>query len=428
MIKKIIIWIIAVVTLVAAITWGYYIFRQQESYKSLVHKKSKALLTISLDDILLNQFFGNWQSAATEGKDFASKLSILKENGIDIRANIFLFALEDNPKSFYALFQLKDEQQFLKFLNEGIVVDSIENDILPGISYAYHQTNKIAFVWRGKELLVGLGFDIDKNKKEMTQLIQSQDDWISIEQFIQHPSILTRKSLRYSDISTDNFIEFDLKGDHLDVSGEFYSEHWNFPKEYLVRELTASGYVAKGWINITNDTIKSKLREVLREFPLSADSLMAHLDGNYIDLEVLKNTVIQTDTIVNYAVDENFETIEERTPYYSKVPNLRIAMHGDSELYQFFPSKLFYQWYQKGDHDFWILSTSKDINQFHLKYTKTKELTNVSVHLADWPTEVKITPILLLKAIASDINFNVKVAESNRLLIEGAMRDYSYKN
>jgi hypothetical protein len=48
--------------------------------------------------------------------------------------------------------------------------------------------------------------------------------------------------------------------------------------------------------------------------------------------------------------------------------------------------------------------------------------------LADWPTEVKITPILLLKAIASDINFNVKVAESNRLLIEGTMRDYSYKN
>ncbi|ULT24507.1 hypothetical protein KUH03_37030 [Sphingobacterium sp. E70] len=82
------------------IGWGTYIMRQQQSYKSVVHKKSKALLTISLDDILLNQFFDKWQTAPKGGQDFAKKLTKLKDNGIDIMANVFLFLWKTRQRTF----------------------------------------------------------------------------------------------------------------------------------------------------------------------------------------------------------------------------------------------------------------------------------------------------------------------------------------
>src|SRR5690606_16274180 len=106
----------------------------------------------------------------------------------------------------------------------------------------------IAFVWKGRELLVGLGFNLDKKKDEMLQLIQSDSERISIEHFIDRPSELTRASLRYSNISTNNFIEFDLKGSRIEIAGELQSSTWNFPQEYLVRELAKENYISKGWI------------------------------------------------------------------------------------------------------------------------------------------------------------------------------------
>lgn len=426
MIKKIIIWTISVIIFSAVVAWGWYIVRQQQSYKSLVHKKSKSLLTVSLDDILLNQFFNKWQTAQKEGQDFGKKLSKLRDNGIDIKANVFLFALEDHPKSFYAFFQLKDKQQFLTFLKETIQVDSMETNLAPGVSYACHQQNKIAFAWNGDDLLISLGFDLARKKDEMIQLIQSKDNWVTIEQFISRPSTLTRKSLRYSDVSTANFIELELKGDRIDVAGEFFSKDWNFPKEYLVRELASANYIGKGWTNIPNIQLKNKLKQVLQEFPIAADSLMSHLDGNYVDIEILKNKVVQTDTIINYAVDENFETVEEKTPYETKVPEIRIAMRGDHYLSNFLPNKLFYQWFQKQNSEFSILSTSRDIDKIQPKYNKTAELSNLALHLADWPDEVKISPILLLKAVASDINLRLKVAGHDHLVLQGTIEDYSH--
>jgi len=232
--------------------------------------------------------------------------------------------------------------------------------------------------------------------------------------------------LRYSDISTANFIELELKGGRVDITGEFFSKDWNFPKEYLVRELVPANYIGKGWTNIPNIQLKNKLQQMLQEFPVAADSLMSHLDGNYVDIEILKNKVVQTDTIINYAVDENFETVEEKTPYETKVPEVRIAMRGDRDLSNFLPNKLFYQWFQKLDSEFSILSTSRDIDKLHAKYKKTTELSTLAIHLADWPNEVKISPILLLKGVASDINLSLKVAGHDHLVLQGSIKDYSH--
>lgn len=427
MIKKGIIWTLGVIIVLAIIGWGIYIIRQQQSYQSVVHKKSRALLTISLDDILLNQFFDRWQTAPKGGQDFAKKLNKLKDNGIDIKANVFLFSLEDNAKNFYAFFDLKDEKQFLTFLKAGLVVDTIENNIAPGVSYAYQESNKIAFVWKGKELLVALGFNLDKKKDEMLRLIQSETERITIESFINHPSELTRKSLRYSDISTKNFIEFDLKGNHIEVLGELQSNSWNFPQEYLVRELVKENYISKGWINFPNERLKIAIKDMLVDLPILADSIMAHAKGDYVDIEVLNNQVVQMDTIINYAVDDNFETVEEKTAYESKVPNVRLSIRGDRNLPKFLPNKLFYQWFQKVDDQSYMLSTASDVDKLQPKYTKTNSLSHVAVHLADWPNAIKITPMSMLKTIASDMDLNVKVTRPNQLILQGTIRDYSHE-
>jgi len=427
MIKKGIIWTLGIIVGLVIIGCGIYIIRQQQSYKSVVHKKSKALLTISLDDILLNQFFDKWQTAPKGGQDFAKKLTKLKDNGIDIKANVFLFSLEDTTKNFYAFFDLKDEKQFLTFLKEGLEVDSIENNVAPGVNYAYQDTNKIAFVWKGNTVLVGLGFNLDKKKDEMIQLIQSDTERVSIESFINHPSELTRKSLRYSAISSKNFIEFDLKGSRIEIAGELQSDTWNFPQEYLVRELVNENYISKGWINFPNERLKTALKDMLVDLPISADSIMAHANGNYVDIEVLKNQVVQTDTIINYAVNDNFETVEEKTAYESKVPNVRFGIRGDESLPKFLPNKLFYQWFQKNDGQFSILSTASTIDKMQAKYTKTNSLSHVAIHLVDWPNALKVTPILMLKAIASDMDLTLKVAGANQLVFQGTIWDYSHE-
>jgi len=426
MIKKTIIWTIGIVILLMITVWGIYSFRQQESYKSLVHKESKALLTVSLDDILLNQFFNTWQLSPKERLHLGKRLSKLQDNGIDIKANVFLFTLEEHSKNFYAFFQLRDKQQFLYFLKDVIHVDSIEKGVESGMAYAYDETNKIAFVCRGNDLLVGVGFDLDKKKEEMLQLIQSKGDMVTIKQFIDDPSTLTGQSVRYSDLSTNNYVELTLKGDHVDVYGEFTSRNWNFPKAFLVRELASKQYIAKSWVNIPTNQLKNKIKVAFEEFPMMTDSLFTHLNGNYIDIEILKNKVTQTDTIINYAVDENFETVEEKTLYNTRVPEVLITMRGDSNLNKFLPNKLFYQWFKKQDRGFSMLSTSQDVYRLNVSYKNTDELSHVAIHLADWPNEVKVPPILTLKTIASDIILSLRVVNRDRIVLEGTLKDYSH--
>src|SRR5690606_41958978 len=172
MIKKGTIWLLGIVMLFVITGWGIYVIRQQQSYKSLVHKKSKALLTISLDDILLSQLFDRWQTAPKAGQDYAKKLRELKNNGIDIKANVFLFSLEDTARNFYAFFDLNDKKQFLSFLKDGLAIDSIQQDIAQGISYAYYERHKIAFTWSGRELMIGQGLGLEPTRTQVLELIK----------------------------------------------------------------------------------------------------------------------------------------------------------------------------------------------------------------------------------------------------------------
>ncbi|MGJ1409017.1 hypothetical protein ACR78Z_05025 [Sphingobacterium thalpophilum] len=425
MIKKGTIWLLGIVMLFVITGWGIYVIRQQQSYKSLVHKKSKALLTISLDDILLSQLFDRWQTAPKAGQDYAKKLRELKNNGIDIKANVFLFSLEDTARNFYAFFDLNDKKQFLSFLKDGLAIDSIQQDIAPGISYAYQERHKIAFMWRGKELLVGLGFDLDQKRTEMLQLIQSKDEQISIENFISRPSTLTRKSMRYSDMSTQNFIEFDLKGGRMEIFGEFTSKHWNFPKTYTVRKLAAKDYIGRGWINFPDGRLKRRIKHILRDLPISADSIMAHTTGEYMDMEILNSRVVQVDTIVSYAVDDNFETVEEKTRYEHQVPDLRFGFRGDKELHKYLPAKLFYQWFQKQEGSFNILSTASTAEGLQTGYGESDELLHADIQLEDWPDALKVPSVLSLKAVAANINVSLKVTGPERLVLQASIQDYS---
>lgn len=425
MIKKAIIWTLGIIVGLLTICWGIYIIRQQQSYQSVVHKDSKALLTISLDDILLNQFLYRWETAPKAGKDFVKELNKLKDNGIDIKANVFLFSLEDSRKNFYAFFDLKNQEQFLGFLTDALTVDSIERDVLPGISYAYVKQYKVAFVWKENDLLVGLGVDPTEKKKEMLQMIQSAEDRVAVKKFIAHPNRLTHKAARYTDMVTDNFIEFDLKGSHIDIIGEFRSSAWHFPKKYLIRDLADHDYIIKGWINFPDLHLKNTIKKSLIHFPVAADSIMAHASGNYVDLEMLKTQALQTDTIINYAVDENFETVEEKTPYVNKVPTIRIGIRGDKDLHKFLPSKFFYQWFHRQEGTFDLISTDSSVNQLKSKYRNTDDLLHVAIHLADWPVDIKLPSILMLKSVASHLDINVKSVDSNRLIIRGIISDYS---
>src|SRR5690606_19281066 len=119
-------WIIAMVLVIAAGTIvALYLFRKNKALKQYIHPQSHAVVSIAVDDLLLD----NISSVFTQRTDSTPSASgfLTFENwtnaGIYIPAHIHFFSLKDHPLTFYTIQKITSPEKWSSFLKQqGAVV------------------------------------------------------------------------------------------------------------------------------------------------------------------------------------------------------------------------------------------------------------------------------------------------------------------
>src|SRR5690606_15547392 len=114
-------WIIAMVLVIAAGTIvALYLFRKNKALKQHIHPQSQAVVSIAVDDLLLD----NMSSVFTQRTDStpSASRSLALENwtnaGIYIPAQIHFFSLKDHPLTFYTIQKITSPTKWVIFIKQ----------------------------------------------------------------------------------------------------------------------------------------------------------------------------------------------------------------------------------------------------------------------------------------------------------------------
>ena len=384
LLKKI---VFIVVGLIAVIAIGLYLFlavRESRSKGGLVHQESEYVIKVAVDKILTDIAWNAISNPGTYfGKDSTDTTSDGKSSrnlGISIPANVYMFALKDEEETWYTWFSVENQEQLQGFVRAELGIDSTgiekENDFW----WINGKDNRVVLLGDSKNVLVALSFDKKDKKAAMLKIWEGRTT-----------AMVPIKTLTEFSFENTADIEWKQKGNDADANLSFkkgmITANWSLPNDILrlpqqakVRQLPSS--------NVLNMYCQADIRPVLEKYEnrlqrynIPVDTLKNYY-GGYMDIQWRANDVLQTDSIIAYDYDENFNAIEKKEIREEAVPNILFTFNASPHLAGYLPEKMFYKFYKRiegkqiglstdanGKNEFPYVSTD---HAFLLSYTRNE--------------------------------------------------------
>lgn len=414
-------WIIAMVLVIAAGTIvALYLFRKNKALKQYIHPQSHAVVSIAVDDLLLD----NISSVFTQRTDSTPSASgfLTFENwtnaGIYIPAHIHFFSLKDHPLTFYTIQKITSPEKWGIFLKQqgAAVVQPMGHAEQP-FSFA-HLYSGVDVLYNDQYLLFRFtGLQPEENG-DMHAIWKAMDSWVYIEDLDFHSAAYPQKhiSYRHTDGAFQLFAE--VAAGHIQLSGS-----WNLNS--AIPTLSRQRILTEDDAFIT---LRSNLP--LRETPFIPHSLASFSDldpktlalqtFDYVDVLVRSATTVQHDTIISYDYDEDFNSIEKKEIQESSVPVIESLWKGGTPLAAALPGKLFYQ-FNKYITDSLILLSTKQDKEFTPTFASTSSPFSLKVDFRHLPSswDQLFAP---LRRKSFQITLETVVVNPNRLDLSGQIQ------
>ena len=114
--KKILIILLAIITLLAVAYFGFFKYRQIQANNFLIPSNTESLVKINVDELYktigISYLKHPEQYKGTEKKDLKQRIEDLN-TGIQIPANIYLFTLKGNKENYFSKFKRHDRILFI---------------------------------------------------------------------------------------------------------------------------------------------------------------------------------------------------------------------------------------------------------------------------------------------------------------------------
>lgn len=321
---------IAAVILISLLIFfiGTLKYRNYSANQIAIPKNTTSLVKICVDEILktlaLNAISNPVRYFKSDtGKNVGRSFKRL-DHGLSIPANLYLYTIKDQPStSLFARFKIRNLKNFEDFLSKaiGFKIKKVSNKL----KYAKSVLGNIAICYDEKSAAVVFSSHIanfdaalkdvlnEKNFKKMSdggfsQLISSSSH-VAFEENAQ-------------------FAELNFKNGEISFNGIFNTPEGVKIKTGLYSHQPANtNNVMNFWLNADferNTKKEFKLKNVLIE----QDSLVKYYQG-YIDMEWI-NTIKQTDSIITYEYNDDFEKAQKVTLQQKDVPNFLINISADA--------------------------------------------------------------------------------------------------
>ncbi|MGO3654923.1 MAG: hypothetical protein ACTJFN_11190, partial [Sphingobacterium sp.] len=192
------------------------------------------------------------------------------------------------------------------------------------------------------EIVFGVG---GKNVTEDFKHIVEGDrsSWLSITEIGFALGLAKNSDLAYLD-REGNWLGVDFKPGEAILAGRMKSSYLNLPSQSRGSE-GANSDILYMHLNTDLKRFLPKLQQRIGNLGLPLDRLDSYL-GNYIEIRLGGNQVVQTDTIISYDYDENFDMIESETRQETIVPELNVRMKASPHLLAHLPEKMIYKFHK----------------------------------------------------------------------------------
>lgn len=347
---------ILLLVLLAGYAWLW--IRQSNSGKQLVHPNSEAIVRVSVDKImtgLLRNALANPREYWDTAKDTVETTQIW-EAGVAIPANLYLFSLPEDTSSGYAVLHIKDKAKFQTYLNQRM--DAVIEHTEDFLWFALTENGKFAVIGNDDHAVVSYSLRSGDRTPRLRELLSSLDELVSIESLHLSELSESRSSVTYWNSKNKNVCHLDFSAGKIDVKGSFSSELWRLSEVPLSRTMPSDNILTV-WLDADVREALLYHRDFLSRYNVPVDSIQPYI-GNYWEVQLREDSILQEDTIVTYDYNDNFELIEKKHVRSESVPRLSLSLKASPHLLSYLPERAFYRFNKFIDDDLVTLSTEQE--------------------------------------------------------------------
>lgn len=317
MMKKTAKYLVLVVVLLLLALFVTYKVRQSNAKHQLVDFKATSVLTIAVDDVILDNISSIFFSSSQEGlvntttKKWGETLS--QSPGVSIPSRLFMFTLDKDPLSFYGILKVKNFDHCFSYFaseypDEMSFLDKEK-------SLVYLKINPHIGVVFNKDYLV---YNINSSKKtndsDILEVIQNQDTWGEFKDFTGFFTHMPEGNLSYLN-----------KDKTLSIAGDIKDNAFTF----LIDKQLSKPLEQKGWLR--DFDVKDKVLWVtcsmdlgnipgLDSFVYESLFLANNAPISYFDLSIDKDSVQVNSTKIDIDYDQDFNEVQTLVEYTQSIP------------------------------------------------------------------------------------------------------------
>lgn len=353
--------------LIAFIAIGLYLFlkvRDHQSKRSLVHQESTSVVKISVDKILTDIA---WNSLMNPGyysrKDTSDKSSSERfqrtDIGISIPANIYFFALNGNESTWYTWIDVNDQFKLKDIITTRLGADSIALNEDGENWWMTSKDGRLSFYGDSNQVLVSFSFDKKGTMDEAVEIWRQRAlHLVSISTLTDFNFENSKSDIQWQQRGSETVGEMSFSSGTI-VSDLILAQNLlRLPKQAKVRKLPESNVLSL-YCQADLRPLFEKYKDHLQHYNIPVDTLKRYY-GGYLDVQWRPTDVVQSDSVITYDYDDDFNRIEKRELHSEEVPNLSLTFKASPHLGAYLPEKLFYKFYKTVNGDQIGLST--DLN------------------------------------------------------------------
>ena len=386
-----------------------YFYRKNQAAKQLVPSNSQALLSISLDDILLehwNDLFKNWGRDSSADSSSWPSLADYWNAGLAHPAEIYFFTLAEHEGSLYSIQRITDSTKWRVFWAEHA----------PGSGYLQALAD-------GEYVLFRLGMQKDERPDDDLQAILTNwQNWTAVAN-LKLPQPPSGADLCYQKVDGSLSLFATLHEQNIKLSGNWRLQQ-ALAKDQLpgAREIPSAGQTFLSFRNAIPLTETPWIGAALYKLA-GIDSLALQEAGvGYVDLFIAQQMTTQQDTVLVYDYDENFNSIEKQEVRKISVPLIESAWKGDERLRALLPDKLFYAFHKQYSHDGLLFLSTVQNDSLAATYTSESAPLHIQLNFAQVPAVWAKGAMETLRMKQVNLDLQGKLEEDGReLTLQGKL-------
>jgi hypothetical protein len=320
--KKILKRVVLIISILLFLFWGILKYREYQSYKNTIPANADLIVKISTDNILSTIAWNAIKNPLYYLSRSKKKDAIKKtKRGFQIPANFFAFNLKGDKNTFYTILKLKDSSNFRKFVQKKIGDSELSKT--ENFASVSALNNKLTIIFNDKKAVVAYQLN---NKNSMLSIEKLLTDFTQIDDKEKLSDLKKIKSHISIFKDLENHVDLNFNDGKINLQGEIYNNFLQITDDMKMATKSDSSYL---YFSMLGKPLKNDFGNItLKNFSFPIDSILKNYSGS-TTLQ-LSGTTKQSDTIITYEYDDDFEKIEVKSVEEKNVPGINIILSGKS--------------------------------------------------------------------------------------------------